>query len=197
VATDGHRLATADVQSTLPKGKVLIPTRALREVSRLLSADDEVSVSADENHVAFHLERRVILARKLTGNFPDYHRVLPDNKSLRYIDVDVASWKKAIKRVSVFSDERSKCVRFNIEHGVLNIHAKVSEDGEATNSLKLASNGFSYESGFNAKFLLEGLDELAKDASVRFAICRGEKAGEQMAQFVTDHYRYAVMPMRI
>jgi len=33
--------------------------------------------SGDENHLFFKLGDRLLLSRKLTGNFPDYERVLP------------------------------------------------------------------------------------------------------------------------
>ena len=36
-----------------------------------------VQFSGDENHLFFQLGDRLLLSRKLTGNFPDFERVLP------------------------------------------------------------------------------------------------------------------------
>jgi hypothetical protein len=40
-------------------------------------ADAMVQFSGDDNHLFFKLGERLLLSRKLTGNFPDFERVLP------------------------------------------------------------------------------------------------------------------------
>lgn len=39
--------------------------------------EDKVFFSDDENHLFFQVGNRLLMTRKLTGNFPDFERVLP------------------------------------------------------------------------------------------------------------------------
>src|SRR6204780_939594 len=84
VATDGHRLAMVESSSDLPgvtgAYRALLPRKAMAELQKLAGdagADAVVKFSGDENHLFFELGDRLLLSRKLTGNFPDYERVLP------------------------------------------------------------------------------------------------------------------------
>jgi DNA polymerase III subunit beta len=196
VSTDGHRLAITDVtiEGLPPKTRALIPTQALRELAHLKV--DEANISIDERFVNLAIGRRRIIARKLTGNFPDYHRVLPTGK-LNKVTVDVNSWKKGLQRVAVFADERSRVVHFEIEHGVLNLSASVSEAGKSKNAIQLSSNGVSYKSGFNANLFLDGLGAVENANKVTFLFSDGPAAGEHAGQLVADGYRYVLMPMRL
>src|SRR5271154_3623284 len=84
VATDGHRLAMVESSGELPginaAYRALLPRKAMAELQKLAAdtaADAIVRFSGDENHLFFELGDRLLLSRKLTGNFPDYERVLP------------------------------------------------------------------------------------------------------------------------
>lgn len=89
VATDGHRLAfvqapPADSAQFGQPFRVLIPKKAMAELLKL--ADDaglegKVLFGGDDNHLFFQVGHRLLLTRKLTGNFPDYERVLPKDHS--------------------------------------------------------------------------------------------------------------------
>src|SRR5579884_2920377 len=83
VATDGHRLALVERQVDLPglNGvyRALLPKKAMSELRKLATeeASQEIEFSANDNEVFFRTETRLLLSRKLDGNFPDYERVLP------------------------------------------------------------------------------------------------------------------------
>ncbi|MBV8820566.1 MAG: DNA polymerase III subunit beta, partial [Acidobacteriaceae bacterium] len=86
VSTDGHRLAMAqcDVESpAIDAGasyRGLLPRKAMGEILKLVGdsgGDAMVHFAGDDNHLFFELGDRLLLSRKLTGNFPDFERVLP------------------------------------------------------------------------------------------------------------------------
>ena len=84
VATDGHRLAmvesTTDIPGISGAYRALLPKKAMSEIQKLAGDSDPAAIvhfSGDENHLFFQLGDRLLLSRKLTGNFPDYERVLP------------------------------------------------------------------------------------------------------------------------
>src|SRR6476646_5710400 len=79
VATDGHRLAF--VQSPSENGsaeqpfRALVPKKAMAELVKLADdagEDGKAVFAGDDNHLYFQVGRRLLIARKLTGNFPDY-----------------------------------------------------------------------------------------------------------------------------
>src|SRR5580698_3989652 len=90
VATDGHRLAIVErdvqVQALKNELRLLVPKKAMGELLRLLAEVEEetiVDISKDESHLFFQVGSRTLIARMLTGQFPNYEAVLPrDNTKI-------------------------------------------------------------------------------------------------------------------
>ena len=84
VATDGHRLAMVEHPVDLPGVTSAVSRVAAAqgdgrdfEAGQESNADATLAFSGDENHLFFQFGERLLLSRKLTGNFPDFERVLP------------------------------------------------------------------------------------------------------------------------
>ena len=71
------------------------------------------SFAGDDNHLFFQLGERLLISRKLTGNFPDFERVLPKEHPHR-VTLKREDIRAAIERVAQFSDERSRAIRFQV-----------------------------------------------------------------------------------
>src|SRR5262249_57292178 len=90
VATDGHRVAHIEHANTkLPVNgelRVLVPKKAMAELSTLLNSSDAqvVEFAKDESTLFFRIGGRLLTSRQLTGQFPNYEAVLPrdNNKSI-------------------------------------------------------------------------------------------------------------------
>jgi len=203
VATDGHRLALVEKQVNLPglagSYRALLPKKAMNEIQKLASDDasKQIEFSGNENHLFFKIDKRLLLSRKLTGNFPDYERVLPkEHPHMLVIQRD--ELKAAIERVAQFADERSRAIRLQILNGELKVHSSISETGESEETIPVDYSGPEIEIGFNALYLLDFLrsvDESAVELHFKDANSAGELRphagpGESV-------YRYVVMPMRI
>ena len=203
ISTDGHRLSAVDLKSHdyAKHIKTLIPRKALSELQRL---GDSAFFCADKEHAFFAVGVRVIVARKLTGNFPDYERVLPPG--LPYAaDVSVAPFRKVLDRVALFADERSHAVMLTV-NGALNLSAKTHEQGaegkvlidcvrrlDGENGYDPLPNGlaYPYAAGFNACYLADFL-KAAGVPDVRFLFHKCAAAAEWSA----PGWRYILMPMR-
>ena len=149
ISTDGHRLAIVDAELIDPaeKMRALIPKTALVELVRL---GDCAGVSADKDHVFFTRGDRTILARKLTGSFPDWERVVP--KSFKYqVEVQSEPLRRVIDRVALFADERSRAVHVSINSS-FELSAKTNENS-VSGRVPFAGPKFAYpyESGFSAR----------------------------------------------
>ena len=205
VATDGHRLSF--VQAPLPEGaaaapqfRALIPRKAMAELVKL--ADDaglegKAIFSDDENHLFFQVGHRLLMTRKLTGNFPDFERVLPKDH-LQTATLQKDEIKSAIERVAQFADERSHAIRVQFTKGEIRMFASSAETGESEESVSSQYEGPNLEIGFNAQYLLDFLRAIPQD-QVSFELKDQKSAGElrPAGEGITDQYRYVVMPMRI
>lgn len=204
VATDGHRLAMVESTEELPgvqnAYRALLPRKAMLELAKLAGdASDPAALvrfSGDENHLFFELGDRLLLSRKLTGNFPDYERVLPKEHP-HSVTVNREEFRGSIERVAQFSDERSRAIRVTVAGGEMKIHSSVSDTGESEESIPVTYDGPTVEIGFNAQYLLDFF-RAAGTEDVSFLFKDAHSAGEMRpGGDNADHYRYVIMPMRI
>src|SRR3954465_7486621 len=120
---------------------------------RQLANDDAtktIQFSGNDNHLFFRIDKRLLLSRKLTGNFPDYERVLPKEHPHTLL-IQKDELKSAIERVAQFADERSKAIRLQMLKGELKVHSSISETGESEETLPVDHEGPETEIGFNAQ----------------------------------------------
>jgi DNA polymerase-3 subunit beta len=204
VATDGHRLAYVDnnaqASGALTAFRALVPRKAMAEIVKLAgeSADEaKVVIAGDDNHLFFRIGERLLITRKLTGNFPDYERVLPQGETHQAL-LSREEVRSAIERVAQFADERSRSIRVQFAAGELRIYSSSVETGESEESVPADYSGPDLEVGFNAQYLLEFLRAVPQP-QVAFQLKDQKSAGElrPAGDGLQDSYRYVVMPMRI
>jgi DNA polymerase III subunit beta len=203
VATDAHRLAMVECPVDLPgmdeQYRALLPRKAMQEILKLAAeAEPEsfIGFAGDDNHLFFQFGSRLLLSRKLTGNFPDFERVLPKDQP-HSISLNRDEFRRAIERVSQFADERSRAIQVESTPGEVKIHSSLSETGESEESLPVDYNGAAVKIGFNAGYLLEFLRAVPED-EIKFNFKDSQSAGELRPGIAAGYkYRYVVMPMRI
>jgi DNA polymerase-3 subunit beta len=203
VATDGHRLSMVEREMDFPdiagSVRALLPRKAMSEVLKLAAeagADSILEFANDDNHLFFKLGDRLLLSRKLTGNFPDFERVLPKDQP-HQVSLAREELRGAIERVSQFADERSRAIRLRLTPGEAKVHSSISETGESEESIPIEYDGEAVEIGFNAQYLLDFLRVVSQD-QVLLRFKDGNSAGELRPGGDVDYkYRYVVMPMRI
>jgi DNA polymerase III subunit beta len=204
VATDGHRLAHIEHGGTkLPVSgelKVLVPKKAMAELSTLLNSTDTQTVefAKDESTLFFRIGGRLLTSRQLTGQFPNYEAVLPRENN-KFVTVHCDELSAAIQRVAQFADERSNAIRMRVEKNELKVSSSNTETGESEDSIEVAYAGDPMVIGFNSQYLLEFL-KVVGSGDVRFEFKDAQTAGQLRPDEAADseyRYRYIVMPMRI
>jgi len=200
VATDGHRLAWAertvgeDVGAL--KSGVIIPRKGLAELKRLVDEDD-----ADEIELAFEansgLARRgsvTLVMRLIEGEFPNYQQVLP-KESRCHLILPAEALTQALRRVAVFSTERSRAVRLDLSEGRLAISSNNPDLGDAREELDVDYAGSDIAIGFNARYLLDSLGAMhAKE--IRLSL-HDELNPLKLTPADDDDTLAVVMPMRL
>jgi DNA polymerase-3 subunit beta len=205
VATDGHRLAyvnakAGDSGQVEQNFRALVPKKAMAELIKLAddaSPEARANFAGDDNHLFFEVGHRLLITRKLTGNFPDFERALPKDHTL-IAKLEKDEIRAAIERVAQFADERSRAIRVQFTNGEVKIFSSSVEMGESEESVNSEYQGPDLEIGFNAQYLLDFLRAISQD-QVAFELKDQKSAGElrPAGEGIIDQYRYVVMPMRI
>jgi len=189
VATDGHRQSYAPITYKGEPIRALIPRRALTEISHLKA--DEVAVGYDDDHLLLEHGNRHIISRKLTGNFPDYNRILPSNYR-GFCQLTGADVLAVLQRIDVFCDERSHATQWKVEGGTLTIQASVSETGSAKGSVPVVGNGEGIAIGLNGHYAMDVLR--LNEGPIAFCYNQPDNAMEFLNG---DGWRVVCMPMRV
>ena len=82
VATDSYRLAVRDLpqSSMLAAGqKVLVPSRALAELQRIVSDDEDLTVRLGAREAVFEAGGTRLTTRLIEGEYPNYRNLLPSS----------------------------------------------------------------------------------------------------------------------
>ena len=203
VATDGHRLSHIECSGPKFEGvfgemRTLVSKKAMDELERLLVSPDteEVEFAKDESTLYFRLGTRLLTARQLTGQFPNYEAVLPKENN-KVVAVQGDELAAAIARVAQFADERSRALRLRLEKGELKLSASSADMGESEDSIETDYDGDVLAIGFNAQYLLDFLKAVG-GGDVKLEFKDAQSAGQMRpAEGAEYKYRYIVMPMRI
>jgi len=186
VTTDGHRLAfiekTLDAK-TDAKMDALIPKKALLELVKISRSESgDVSFGEDQNHIYFETGGRLLITRKLTGNFPNYEMVMPKDNDKKVV-FDLSDMKNAVRRISLMADERNRSIRVTVREGEVEVTAQSSEEGEGAEVVPADYTGEEVMLGFNHQYLQEFLNNVGalESASVSDAAEEGGSNGEGAA----------------
>jgi DNA polymerase-3 subunit beta len=197
VATDGHRLAYIKRPVSLGKElQVIVPRKALDEVLRFASDSDdkEIAVASLENHLVFRRGQSTLITRLIEGQFPDYEGVIP-KEFTRRASVEHGRLLRALRRVSLLSNEKTRPVKIEFERDALTLRSNTPEMGEAVEQIPAEYDGEAMDMGFNARYLLEALGAMTTDQLV---IELNDPLSPGVIRPREDHdYFYVVMPMRV
>jgi DNA polymerase III subunit beta len=203
VATDGRRLALAEHDVDLPRGtstELILPSKAVGELQRLLAESGSVQISLMENQVAFQLQsdnkdsqRSILLVSKLVeGSFPNYRQVIPSETKER-ITLERETLLSALHRASILTSEKSSSVKLTFSKNTLSIAVSSPEVGESRETLAIDFKGKEISVAFNPGFLMDPLRNL--DADEVFLELTDELSPGVLK--VTEPFLYVVMPMRM
>ncbi len=163
VATDGHKLVRyrrKDAKSAASSSFIL-PKKALTLLKSSLPSED-VSVSIEYNNTSafFRFGNINLVCRLIDERFPDYEAVIPLNNPNK-LTIERSLFLNCLRRVVIFANKTTHQVRLRINGSELNISSEdIDFSNEAHERLSCQYEGADMEIGFNAKFLIEMLNNL-------------------------------------
>jgi DNA polymerase-3 subunit beta len=193
-ATDSYRLAVKETSlgSPAPELEAIVPSRALQELSRVSSDDDEVAVGVQENQVLFSTGGVWLTTRRIDGQFPNYRQLLPESFE-HELTISRVELLDVVRRAAVMI-QRATPLQLRFADGEVTVVARTHEVGESKESMPVGFTGDTLEIGFNADFLRDGLESIAGD-DVRVKLIRPLRPA--VLQGEGDDFTYLVMPIRL
>jgi DNA polymerase-3 subunit beta len=197
VATDGHRLSYAEGNLDQPhdKREVILPRKAVLELSRQLSAGDAtIEAEIYASQVRFRYGSSELVTKIIDGKFPDYTRVIPVNYN-KTITLNRQELLQSLQRAAILSNEKFRGVRWMLTDSSLRISCTNTEQEEAQEEIEVTYSGDALDVGFNITYLLDVLNNVHTEK----IDCSFGDANSSMLITVPgrDDFRYVVMPMRI
>lgn len=197
VATDGHRLAYAasNLPTSVQAAEVIVPRKAVLELSRLLAdADESIELQLHPSQIRFRFGGIEVISKVIDGKFPDYNRVIPTGYK-KHFDLDRAQLLQALQRAAILANEKFRGVRWVLTTNSLKIVCTNSEQEEAEEELEVRYDGDAIDIGFNIGYLLDVLGNLGAETIE----CALGDANSSMLITVPGEkaFKYVVMPMRI
>ncbi|MDN2568227.1 DNA polymerase III subunit beta [Aquibium sp. A9E412] len=198
VATDGHRLARAEIEA--PAGAegmpgIIIPRKTVSELQKLVDDPDvAVTVELSETKIRFTIGSVVLTSKLIDGTFPDYQRVIPTGNDRKLV-LDRQSFAAAVDRVSTISSERGRAVKLTIGDGQVTLTVNNPDSGSATEELPAEYDSEAMEIGFNARYLLDVAGQIS-GSEARFILA--DAGSPTLIQDAADERTlYVLMPMRV
>jgi DNA polymerase III subunit beta len=198
VATDGHRLARAEL--ALPEGAdgmppVIVPRKTVGEVRKLIEeSDDDVAIGLSPTRIEIVAGEARLVSRLIDGTFPDYERVIPTGND-KVMVVQSRPLKDAVDRVATISTDKSRAVKLAIEPGRLVVSVISPDSGRGHEELDVGYTAEHLEIGFNARYILDMMGQIEGDE------VELEMASAAQPTVVRDPkdtgLLYVLMPMRV
>lgn len=160
VATDSYRLAVRNMPGTsvLAEGqKVLVPSRALTELARVLTDDGEVTLRLGERDAAFEVAGTRLVTRLIEGEFPNYQGLIPSGHA-NVLTVGRAAMLDALRRVKLLAREATPVRLVMKPEGDLELLAVTQDVGQAHDAVEARFEGSELTVAFNPDYLLAGLE---------------------------------------
>lgn len=195
VATDGRRLAMVEQDLEFPasnESTIIIPTKAIHELQRLLQDEGEARVRLTSNQACFELNESTLSTKLIEGNYPNFRQVIPGDPKHRIV-LEREVFLNAVKRVGLLANEKTNSIKFTFSDNQLFISSNSPEVGEAEETLDVLYDGPKLTVAFNPDFVMAPLRNLDQDEVFLDLI---DESSPGVIK-IDEPFLYVIMPMRV
>ncbi len=208
-ATDSYRLAektiALDKKSKGVGQKVIVPTRTLQELQRILGSFkdpaaiqeiESIKIYLSDNQILFVLDSIELISRLVEGQYPDYRQIIPQQSNTK-ITLSVPEFINAIKTASLFA--RSGIYDVSLEFNPAKKETVVSSAnnqlGENISKLPSDITGDANSIVVNFRYLLDGLQNI-DSSQIVINIIDSASPCVLKASGQDSDYLYIIMPIK-
>ncbi|MHC2990370.1 DNA polymerase III subunit beta [Pontibacter sp. HJ8] len=199
VATDGHRLLRfrrTDI-NTSQEASLIIPRKAFTLLkSTLPSEATAVRMEFNQSNAFFSFDNIRMICRLIDERYPDYENVIPTQNPNKLV-IDRASLLSSVRRISIYSNKTTHQIRLKLSGSEMQVSAEdLDFSNEANERLTCQYDGEDMEIGFNAKFLIEMLNNIDSD-EITFELSTPNRAGLLMPLANEDNENVLMLVMPV
>lgn len=199
VATDAHKLVRYRRLDTKSESATtfILPKKALTLLKSSLPSDDvHVAIEYNNTSAFFRFGNINLICRLIDERYPDYEAVIPKDNPNKLV-IDRSLFLNCLRRVVIFANKTTHQVRLKINGSELNISSEdIDFANEAHERLSCQYEGEDMEIGFNAKFLIEMLNNLGGE-EVLLEMSTPNRAGLLMPQTHDDQEDVLMLVMPV
>lgn len=207
-AADGFRLAVADItlaETPAENIEVIIPSRALRELSRLVGESNEpveMRINPQRTQVVFALTDVEMVAQLIQGTFPNYNQLIPAEYRTK-TTVSVDEFKRETRIAAIFARDGSGIIRLQMAPGdggmpgQLTISARADEIGNNEGKIDARVEGDASKIAFNSRYLQDVLGVLQGSVTLEMTSPSSQGVFRPVDEngILETGYVHVVMPM--
>ncbi len=199
VSIDGFRMAInrEDMGTDFPKINYIVPGKALSEMSKILSDDEnaEITLYTSMQNLLFDIGNVRMVSRLIEGNFINFDSIIAKNPKT-VMTIDRKALLDAVDRATliIMTDDRKCPVQFTMKDPSVLIVAAQSEHGNVREDIDVEVEGDLVDVDFNSKYVMDALKNI-EDDTIKIEVngtqgpciikpCEGEK------------YIYLILPIR-
>ena len=179
VAIDGFRLSVESVPCESEQIKAIVPGAFMKLVSSSTIAGESITLSTDGKRIQALTDGMTVACTLLSGDFPDYSRIVPDNfktNSVLYAD----ALQNALKCGSVVNGNNN-LIKLEVAENDVTVSSN-SEQANFDETVPCITNGSDVQIAFNHKYLMETIASITENeitmsfnSSINPCVIRGKE----------------------
>lgn len=197
VALDGHRIAIRKVElkQAFNDKKVIIPGKALNEISKILSgdADKEIKIYFTNMHALFEFDDTIVLSRLIDGEYFKVDQMIKNDYEIKVV-INKKQFLDSIDRATLLIKETErKPIIINVNGDVVEINVSTGL-GKMDCKIDVIKEGKDITIGFNPKYIMDVL-KVVDDEEI-FLFMTNSKS-PCFIRNLEETYNYLVLPVTI
>lgn len=168
VATDAHKLVRyrhTGVQ-TSEEMSFILPRKPITLIKNILASrkeEGDVQLEFNQQNLCFSFGDFFAVCRLVEGKYPNIEAAIPKENPNK-LTLDRQTFLNTLRRVSIFASQSTHQVRLSMSERTLQVSAEdVEFSNNASEAMPCEYDGDPMEIGFNARFLIEMVSNLATD----------------------------------
>ncbi|MCX5692221.1 MAG: DNA polymerase III subunit beta [Candidatus Omnitrophica bacterium] len=194
VTTDGKRLSLVrkDVEKDGLNKAIIVPSKTIHELNRILGDEGDVKIIFSENQVKFDLKNITIISRLIEGDFPNYEQVVPKEPQEK-IMIQRGQFLDGVKRAALLTTQDSQSVKFEILKNKIVVSKSSPNIGEVREEMDTVYNGHEITVGFNPDYIIDVLKVMPQE-EIALEVFGADKPAVIR---VEDWLLYLALPMQL
>ncbi|MBI2327123.1 DNA polymerase III subunit beta [Candidatus Curtissbacteria bacterium] len=206
VATDGYRLSFQKLACESEEVKIVVPAKALLEVTKIISEAEvgenqqtEILVAESLNQINFKINNVEFTSRLIEGEFPNWQKIIPTNFTSS-AKINKEEFIKLVKIASIFARDSGSIIRLSLTSeskrvALLKVSANNDQIGSNEAECEIELSGAGGQIAFNFRYILEMLSSVEGE-DVNFEMIESLNPG-RLTVPGDDNYFHIIMPVRL